>query len=409
MSTTLSPSILHTRPLLGWHAARTIARAQGALVPASSGPDIMPLTAAAGRTLAHDLFALTDLPHYSSSAMDGWVVSGDGPWQIGEPIRAGASTELEPLLVGHARAIATGAPVPPGTTAIVRREQGDTRWSSGGMRLELCDPTSVPRNGRDVRQRGEEARHGEPLLLAGTLLTPPRLALAAVAGYDELSVLPAPVVDLVLLGDELRTAGLPADGRVRDAFLPSLPAAVAAVGGATGSVVYGHDTLDSTVEALSAATAPLIITTGGTARGPADFVRSAIDALSAEILVDGVAMRPGHPVMLARLASGRLLLALPGNPLAAMLAFASIGVPVLDGMLRREAAPVARVPLAADVLNATGATRLVACTWTESGATPASWQGAGMLRGLASAALVAAVPPGGSAAGDVVETLPLPW
>lgn len=408
MTTTLSPTLRHTRPLLGWQAARAIAREQGAAL-ADACPDIVPLSTAAGRTLAHDLFALTDLPHYSSSAMDGWAVCGDGPWELGEAIRAGASTALAPLAPGSARAIATGAPVPPGTTAIVRREQGDTRWSAGGMRLELCDPAFPPAPGRDIRQRGEEARHGEPLLSAGAVLTAPRLALAAVAGYDEVSVLAAPMVDLVLLGDELRAAGLPADGRVRDAFLPSLPAAVAAAGGTAGSIAFGRDTLDSTVEALSAPSGPLTLTTGGTARGPADFVRAAIDALGAEILVDGVAMRPGHPVILARLESGRLLLALPGNPLAAMLAFASIGVPVLDGMLRRAAAPVARIALAVDADNATASTRLVPCTWGLDGATPTPWQDSGMLRGLASAALVAVVPPGGSAAGDLVETLPLPW
>jgi len=408
VSIALRPSLRRTRPLLGWHDARTAAREQGALLP-SSAPDIVPLALAAGRTLAHDLFALTDLPHYSSSAMDGWAVCGDGPWELGEPIRAGSSTALAPLSPGSARAIATGAPVPPGTTAIVRREQGDTRWSAGGMRLELCDPAFPPAPGRDIRRQGEEARHGEPLLTAGTTLTAPRLALAAVAGYDEVSVLPAPAVDLVLLGDELRATGLPADGRVRDAFLPSLPAAVASAGGAPGSIVFGRDTLDATVEALSSTTARLTITTGGTARGPADFVRSAIDALGAQIIVDGVAMRPGHPVILATLASGRLLLALPGNPLAAMLAFASLGVPVLDGMLRREAGPVARIPLADDVDNATTSTRLVPCAWGADGAVPTPWQDSGMLRGLASAALVAVVPPGGSAAGDLVEMLPLPW
>lgn len=406
MSTTLRPALRVTRPLLGWHAARSVARDSAVRAVAT---DIVPLSAAGGRTLAHDLFALTDLPHYSSSAMDGWAVCGDGPWEIGEPIRAGASTALAPLAAGVARPIATGAPVPPGTTAIVRREQGDTRWTSDGMRLELCDPAFPPQPGRDLRHRGEEARHGEPLLLAGTTLTAPRLALAAVAGYDEVSVLVAPRVDLVLLGDELRMTGLPADGRVRDAFLPSLPAAVASAGGARGTVVVGRDTLDATVEALSAATAPLVLTTGGTALGPADFVRSALDAMGAELIIDGVAMRPGHPVILARLASGRLLLALPGNPLAAMLAFASVGVPVLDGILGRDRGSAARVPLAVAVENASASTRLVPCALGPDGATPTPWQDSGMLRGLASADLVAVVPPGGSGAGSVVETLPLPW
>jgi len=399
-ATTLRPALHHA----SLSAARTVAHDEGRSLDV--GLDVVPLHAAAGRTLAHDLFALTDLPHYASSAMDGWAVCGEGPWQLGDAIRAGTSTALENLADGMARPIATGAPIPPGTTAILRRELGDTRWTADGMRLEAL---SSPMPGRDLRHRAEEARHGEPLLLAGTVLSAPRLALAAVAGYDEVSVLAPPAVDLVLLGDELRTSGLPANGRVRDAFLPSLPAAVAAAGGRCDHVVLGRDSLDATVAALSTSRAPLIVTTGGTAHGPADFVRAAIDALGAHIVLDGVAMRPGHPVLLARLESGALLLALPGNPLAAMLAFAGLGVPVLDGALGRPVAVGHRVGLAVDVSNASASTRLVPCTLSDSGATPTPWQGSGMLRGLAMASLVAAVPPGGAAAGDLVETLPLPW
>lgn len=400
-STTASrAALLHA----SWADARLVAHEEGATLRTS--PDVVALREAAGRTLAHDLFALTDLPHYSSSAMDGWVVNGLGPWQLGEPIRAGASTALDALPEGFARPIATGAPVPPGATAILRRERGDTRWTSAGMRLEaLSDPLPC----RDIRHRAEEARHGEPLLLAGTVLTAPRLALAAVAGYDEVSVLGAPAVDLVLLGDELRTAGLPGNGRVRDAFLPSLPAAIAAAGGTVDRVDRGRDSLDATVAALAATNAPIVVTTGGTARGPADFVRSAIDALGARIVLDGVAMRPGHPVILARLATGGLLLALPGNPLAAMLAFATLGVPVLDGALGRAMPAVARVGLAVAVENASASTRLVPCTLSDAGATPTPWQDSGMLRGLAAADLVVAIPPGGSAVGITVEALPLPW
>ena len=400
IATTLRPTLQHA----SWTAARTVAHEEGSSLRVSL--DVVPLHAAAGRTLAHDLFALTDLPHYASSAMDGWAVCGDGPWQLGEAIRAGASTSLDPLTNGVARPIATGAPIPPGTTAILRRERGDTRWTADGMRLEAL---SAPQPGRDMRHRGEEARHGEPLLLAGTVLSAPRLALAAVAGYDEVSVLAPAAVDLVLLGDELRTAGLPADGRVRDAFLPSLPAAIAAAGGRCDRVAHGRDSLDAPVAALSASRAPRIVTTGGTAHGPADFVRSALDALGAHIVLDGVAMRPGHPVMLARLESGALLLALPGNPLAAMLAFASLGVPVLDGAIGRPVAVGHRVGLAVGASNASASTRLVACTMADDGATPTPWQESGMLRGLAMAALVAVVPPGGAAAGDLVETMPLPW
>jgi molybdopterin molybdotransferase len=122
-----------------------------------------------------------------------------------------------------------------------------------------------------------------------------------------------------------------------------------------------------------------------------------------------VRMRPGHPVMVARLIDGRLMLCLPGNPLAAMLVLASLGVPLIDGMLGRPLAPLGAVVLAHDVANLSGSTRLVAYRNTVDGAVPTARQGSGMLRGLAEADGVAVVPPGGVSAPDAIATIPLPW
>lgn len=369
------------------------------------GLDILPVADAHGRTLAHDLFALADLPSVSSSAMDGWAVSGDGPWRLGEPIRAGDPVSRTPLEGGVARAIATGAAVPPGTTAVLRNEDGDARFSAGETLLH-ADTSPAP--GRDIRLAGEEVRRGEPILTAGTVLTPPRLALAAVAGFDEVTVTAAPLVDLVLLGDELRSSGVPGDGEIRDAFLPALPSAIRGAGGVHGITRFGRDTHDATVNALLSSTAPLVVSTGGTARGPADFVRSALDTIGAQVTCDGVAVRPGHPVIMARLPDGRLFLGLPGNPLAAMLVFASFGVPLIAGMSGRKPARTTTIALAAPVPNASPSTRLVPCTVDDRGATPTGWQGSAMLRGLAAADVVAVIPAGGSEAGDTVGTVALP-
>ncbi|MGC5413117.1 molybdopterin-binding protein, partial [Streptomyces sp. DT225] len=72
-------------------------------------------------------------------------------------------------------------------------------------------------------------------------------------------------------------------------------------------------------KALTGSEADLIITTGGTAAGPVDHVHRVLDRVGAELLVDGVAVRPGHPMLLARLSSdGPWLVGLPGNPLAAV-------------------------------------------------------------------------------------------
>lgn len=391
-----------------WQDARSLAHDEGARLAAGVDRDILRVAQAHGRTLAHDLFALTDLPAESASAMDGWAVSGAAPWTVGEPIRAGDRVSREPLAPGLARPVATGAPVPPGTTAVLRSEDGDARYLNGAIVLHPRDLTS-PEAGRDIRLAGEEVRRGEPILTAGMVLTSPRLALAAVAGFDEVTVTGIPAVDLVLFGDELRSSGVPGDGEIRDAFLPALPSAILGAGGRHARTRFGRDSHDATVAALVGTDAPLIVSTGGTARGPADFVRSALDTIGARIVCDGVAMRPGHPVMIARVGSDRLFLGLPGNPLAAMLAFASLGVPLLAGITGRTLPSSPLVSLAVDVSNPSASTRLVPCTVDDGGATPTRWQGTAMLRGLAAADVVVVVPPGGAGAGSVVATLPLPW
>lgn len=407
--TRLAPLGGHVMPgsHTSWADARLLAGTEGERLRDRIPLDILPLAAANGRTLAHDLFAIADLPSASSSAMDGWAVNGPGPWRLGAPIRAGDPVPRENLEPGWARAIATGAPVPPGTSGVLRSELGDARYADGET---LLHPRSADlTEGRDIRRAGEEARRGERILSAGTVLTAPSLALAAVAGFDEVTVLARPAMDLVLLGDEIRSAGVPGDGGIRDAFLPALPSAMLGAGGRHAGTWFGRDSLDATVDALRETSAPLVVTTGGTARGPADFMRAALDAIGARIVCDGVAVRPGHPVIVARLSDERLLLGLPGNPLAAMLVFASLAVPMVAGMTGRTAPRIARVTLAARVANPSSSTRLVPCTLQDAGAVPTAWQGSAMLRGLASADAVLVIPSGGAEAGATVETLPLPW
>jgi molybdopterin molybdotransferase len=395
-----------------WTTARTIFHTVGAEL--ARGSETVPLHEAAGRTLAGPLHSLTALPASATSAMDGWAVRGEEPWLLGDPILAGDPPTTTTLAAGTARPIATGGCVPPGAHGILRSEHGDVTPGATGTtartlrRNDRATP-GEPAAGEHVRARGEECGLDERLLEAGCVLTAPRLALAAVTGHDTVTVTVAPRLELMLLGSEVIESGLPGPGQVRDAYSPEFPALLAGMGVQVTARVRLPDDLAQTVAALRASTATLVISTGGSARGPADHVRAALAELGATLLIDGVRMRPGHPVMLARLPDGRLMLCLPGNPLAAMLVLASLGVPLIDGMLGRRPAALGRVHLAADIANLSGSTRLVAYRLTEHGAVPTARQGSGMLRGLAEADGVAVVPAGGALAPDPVGTLPLPW
>ena len=291
-------------------------------MPGPPAPETSALGAALGRTLAAPLTALTDLPSFDTSAMDGWAVSGPGPWRLDHPagapedgpppgILAGhAPTEV--LHDGHAVPIATGARVPPGATAVLRSEHGEVReLSDGGRRLYAPQPAPP---GQDIRPRGQECRRGDQLLPAGALVTPAVLGLAAAAGYDELTAYRRPRAEVLVLGDELLDHGLPQDGRIRDALGPMLAPWLHALGVEAAAPRHLADDADTLYAAVAESTADVVITTGGTASGPVDHVHPTLRRLGAEVLVDGVAVRPGHPMLLARWPRTGISSACPATP-----------------------------------------------------------------------------------------------
>ncbi|MGW1200132.1 molybdopterin molybdotransferase MoeA [Streptomyces sp. NPDC002536] len=382
-------------------ARRTAARAAAPLQPCSR-----PLGDALGHTLAAPLAALTDLPSFDTSAMDGWAVAGPGPWRLpadGEGILAGHA-EAGVLRDGHAVRIATGARVPAGATAVLRSEYGIVRDAG-----ELLHATRHVTQGADIRPRGQECRTGDALVPAGTLVTPAVLGLAAAAGYDELTVAPRPRVEVLVLGDELLHEGLPREGRIRDALGPMLGPWLRALGAEVTATRFLGDDAAALRAALTASGADLVLTTGGTAAGPVDHVHPTLGDLGAEWLVDGVAVRPGHPMLLARYGPGRHVVGLPGNPLAAVAGLLTLAEPLLRTLAGRAARRPRRAVLTEGVAGRHADTRLVPVTDRGEGrARPLSFHGPAMLRGLAAADALAVVPPGGAARGTAVELLDLP-
>lgn len=400
-----------------WDEARDLARR--AVRPGE--PVGLPLERALHHTLADPLSALTDLPAFDTSAMDGWAVAGPGPWILTAPpddpgILAG-HTAPAPLSDGEAVRIATGARIPPGTTAVLRSEHGkleggtgdgDTEGATGeGTRLTA---SSAPPHGTDIRPRGQECRSGDLLLPAGSVVTPPVLGLAAAAGYDALTVTRRPRAEVLVLGDELLHRGTPQGGRIRDALGPMLDPWLTAMGADVLVTRRLGDDAEALREAVSTTTADLVVTTGGTAHGPVDHVHPTLAHIGAELLVDGVAVRPGHPMLLAALPSGAHLVGLPGNPLAAVSGLLTLAEPLLRTLAdRAPGQEPATARLADSAPGHPRDTRLIPVIHTTGEARPLHYHGPAMLRGIASATALAVIPPGGAAAGSAVTLLELPW
>ena len=437
--------------------AMAIAYESGARLPA---PQVTrPLAECVGEVLAQDVRVVRDVPHYDSSAMDGFAVRGPGPWIVGE----------------NAWPVATGSLVPSEATSVVRQEwvqveagEASGAGTAGAGRISLAPgaPQRDLERGRNIRRAGREALTGELVACAGEVLTPAQVAFAAVAGHDALPVRARPRVGLLLTGTEVVASGLPRPGFVRDAFGPQLPAYVRMLGAEVVASVRIGDGEAETEAALEklVGQCDVVVSTGGTGHSRVDEVRrAALRRVTGEVGsgLDGSAragsdgsgsagpnskpgrvlfpelnMRPGHPTFLME-HPGVVHVGLPGNPLAAMVALRLVLTHELRGALGRGIEQPGVVSLAHDFdpgqgrSGAGSAWRVMPARPVDTsageggqqstqsqdtsgaGANLQRWElcdkrGSNMLRGLAQARGLVVIPPEGAGAGDVVACLPLP-
>jgi molybdopterin molybdotransferase len=309
-----------------------------------------------------------------------------------------------PLRDGEACAVVTGSAVPAGTTAVLPDEDAvrNGHLLAGALR-----------SGAHVRRAGEECSAGDELLPAGTIVRPAVLGLVATLGLDRLTVRPRPRVATIVTGNELVTEGAPGPGRVRDAIGPMLPGLLARAGADAAPDVGLPDSRALLLEALANADADVVLVSGSSSAGPADHLRPALAALDAELLVDGVSCRPGHPQALAQLPDGRLVVGLPGNPFAALVAFLTLALPAITGVRGEPLPALVAAPVPGGLPRHAMSTRLVPVLVGPQGAVSVGHGGSAMLRGAAVADALAVIDPGPAAA-IAVRLLPLdpgarPW
>lgn len=283
------------------------------------------VTQALGRVLAEPFVATIDSPPYTNSAMDGFALRASdsgGELQVAQRIAAGQVPE--PLALGTAARIFTGAQLPDGADTVVMQEECEVE----GDRVRVPLRREV---GDNVRLRGHEIKAGELLLEAGERLGPPALGLLASQGLANVLCAKKPRVALLQSGDELvepGSANLPA-GAIYNSNRSLLEGLVQQAGGQVVGVWHLTDTFDATYEALQQAVdaADVVITTGGVSVGEEDHVKPAITALG-ELHLWRLALKPGKPFAFGRIA-GKPIIGLPGNPSSVLVTFSLLARPIL--------------------------------------------------------------------------------
>jgi molybdopterin molybdotransferase len=331
--------------MIEWAAARQLAHAAPEPLPARA----VAVADALGTTLAAPLVAGSDVPAYTSSAMDGYAVAGPGPWRLVGSLSAG-SPDAGRLQAGTAVAIATGAALPDGADAVLPVE--DARLDQGRL-------TGSVTPGRHIRRAGEAFTAGTVLAPAGTPVGSVLLGLAAGAAVDRLSVHGPVTVECILTGGEIVAGGRPERGRVRDAVGPMLIGLVPGLGARAAGFARVGDSRAELAAALAATSSEVVVTCGSTSVGRSDVLHGVLEEAGAELVVDGVNCRPGHPQLLARLPENRWLVGLPGNPAAALVAALTLLGPVILGLLNRPLPELERGRLAAPEHAGRDRTRLV--------------------------------------------------
>jgi molybdopterin molybdotransferase len=302
------------------------------------GVEEVELAAALGRILAAPIAAPEDVPGFLRATMDGYAVRAKDTFgaSVGAPQYLDIKGEV-PMGVAPTRGVAggetlrvpTGAMLPEGADAVVMLEY-TAEYPDGTLEVRRA---VAP--GENVLKPGEDVAREEALFPAGRRLRPQEIGLLAALGVTHLQVYQKPRVAIISSGDEIVTLdGRPGPGQVRDSNAYLAAAQVAEWGGLP--VRYGiiPDDFGALQKTLAKALeeTDLILISGGSSVGARDLTLNAIQALpGAEVLVHGVALRPGKPTILAALGpeGKKPLLGLPGHPASAAVVMEVLGRPLL--------------------------------------------------------------------------------
>ncbi|KAM9778938.1 gephyrin b isoform 2-T2 [Syngnathus typhle] len=317
------------------------------------GTEIINYRDGMGRVLAQDIYAKDNLPPFPASVKDGYAVrAADGPGDrfiIGESQAGEQPTHT--VMPGQVMRVTTGAPIPCGADAVVQVEDTELLRESEDFVFQGTEELEVrilvqARPGQDIRPIGHDIKRGECVLAKGTHMGPSEIGLLATVGVTEVEVQKFPVVAVMSTGNEFSFLLMqllnPEDdlhpGKIRDSNRSTLLATIQEHGYPTINLGIVGDNPDDLLNALNEgiSRADVIITSGGVSMGEKDYLKQVLDIdLHAQIHFGRVFMKPGLPTTFATLdidGARKLIFALPGNPVSAVVTCNLFVIPALRKM-----------------------------------------------------------------------------
>jgi len=297
------------------------------------------LEQALGRTLFDDLTASEDSPPYHRAIVEGFLVNTAETQSASEesPVSFKVVGQVAPgdaacptFGAGEAVEVQTGSILPDGQVSIVRmweaKREGDT---------VLVSRPFPPRF--FIEDQGCDIKQGDAIFSAGSVIEPQHIGTLASLGLNKVTVAAQPRVTVFASGDEVipHTTEL-RPGMIRDCNSPMLAAAVRDAGGLPEAGGIMGDDFDAVVKTVKAAlqNSDMIVISGGTAVGGRDFISDLLEQVG-ELLVDGVPMRSGRPLIMG-VADGKPLVCVAGHPPEALRGFRLFGAPAIAKLQGRQ-------------------------------------------------------------------------